>query len=72
MDVVLGTSLLLFSPDGFCTFACGSLAGILHLYAELHSKKEKNVIKGILTLGRLLHTSARKEWWDLRHNSVHC
>ena len=33
MDVVLGTFLLLFSLDGFCTFACGALAGILHLYA---------------------------------------
>ena len=28
----LGTFLLLFSLDGFCTFACGALTGILHLY----------------------------------------
>jgi hypothetical protein len=33
MDVVLGTFLLLFSLHGFCTFACGDLAGILHLHA---------------------------------------
>ena len=30
----LGTFLLLFSLAGFCTFACGSLTGILHLYAR--------------------------------------
>ena len=30
----LGTFLLLFCLAGFCTFACGALAGNLHLYAR--------------------------------------
>jgi hypothetical protein len=32
--LVLGTFLVLISLDGFCTFACGALVGILHLYAR--------------------------------------